>query len=168
MIVTNDEGLSPYIASLDRLYGECFDGFRFNESDPAELRALVSSGTEVVSHAAIKRYRYDFITDPQAATWILGYVCTGGAWRGSGHASRCLEELFGAIQSRAWIMVLNCKQSLAGFYEKWGFETIAERASYDRNGGVVVDDDPVMAKCSTPELRTAIARNAVLHLGEEF
>lgn len=168
MILTNDDGLTPYVASLDKLYGECFNGLRFTQSDPAEIRSLISAGSEVISHAAIKRCRYDFITNQQVATWILGYVCTSSAWRGGGLASRCLAELVDALQPRSWIMVLNCRPPVARFYEKCGFEIIADKASYDRNGSVAIDDDPVMAKCSDPELWAAIARKPVLHLGEEF
>ena len=168
MIVKNDEGLAPYTASLDALYIECFGGLRFSESDPAELRSLLAIGADVMSHAAIKRYRYGFISNRGVATWILGYVCTDGAYRGRGHASQCLLELFDALQSREWIMVLNCKQAVAGFYEKCGFEIISDKASYDRNGKITIDDGPVMARCSAPELKSTITRNTILHLGEEF
>lgn len=168
MIITNDEGLAPYTAPLDKLFIDCFDGLRFRESDPAEIRSILAAGPDVISHAAIKQCRYDFISNPGVATWILGYVCTDRGFRGRGHASRCLCELFGALQPGKWIMILNCKQAVAGFYEKCGFEIIADKASYDRNGTISIDDDPVMAKCSAPELKSAIARNAILHLGEEF
>jgi GNAT superfamily N-acetyltransferase len=168
MIITNDEGLAPFTASLDNLYRDCFDGLRFCESDHAEVRSVLSAGHDVISHAAIKQCTYNFISDSGVATWILGYVCTDREFRGRGHASQCLLELFDALQSQAWIMVLNCKRTVAGFYEKCGFEIIADKASYDRNGKISIDDDPVMAKCSTPELKTAIVRNTILHLGEEF
>jgi predicted acetyltransferase len=168
MILKNDEGLAPYTASINKLYIDCFDGLRLSESDGAEIRSLIVSGPKVISQAAIKQYRFNFISDPRIDTWILGYVCTDSAFRGRGLASQCLRELFDEVQSGDWIMVLNCKQVVAGFYEKCGFEIVAEKASYDRNGKISIDDDPVMAKCSNPELKSAIARNTILHLGEEF
>jgi GNAT superfamily N-acetyltransferase len=168
MILKNDEGVAAYTASLDKLYIDCFDGLRFSESGPAEIRSLLTAGPRVISHAAIKQCCYDFISDPRIAAYILGYVCTDSAFRGRGHASRCLRELFEALGPREWIMILNCKQTVAGFYEKCGFEIIADKASYDRKGILAIDNDPVMAKCSTTELKSAIARKSILHLGEEF
>lgn len=168
MIITNYDGLAPYTASLDKLYIDCFEGLRFSESDPAEVRSILAAGQDVISHAAIKKYRYDFISDPRVTTWILGYVCTGGAHRGRGLASQCLRELFDELNPGVWIMVLNCKKAVVGFYEKCGFKVIAEKASYDRNGTISIDDDPVMARCSSPELKSAIAGKEILHLGEEF
>jgi predicted GNAT family N-acyltransferase len=172
MIILNDQGLGPYVPAIDKLYRDCFDGLRFSESDRAEIRSILNAGEEkaLISHAAIKQERYGFVKDPSATTWILGYVCTNGAFRGRGYARSCLVELFETLRLRAhpWIMVLNCKRHVVRFYEKCGFETIAEKASYDRNGKISVDDDPVMAKCSAPELMSSIERNAVLHLGEEF
>jgi GNAT superfamily N-acetyltransferase len=173
MIILNDEGVAPFIPAIDDLYRSCFDGLRFSESDPAEVRSLRLSETGgLVSHAAIKRYKYDFIKDPAISAWILGYVCTEAASRGRGYARECLDEIFGELkrsqEQRPWIMVLNCKQNVVRFYEKCGFEIIAGKAGYDRNGSIEIDDDPVMAKCSAPELMTSIERKDVLHLGEEF
>lgn len=168
MILKNDDGLSPYAGSIDNLYRDCFDGLRLGESDPAEIRSLLTAGSKVISQAAIKQCRYEFIGNPLIATWILGYVCTDSAYRGQGLASQCLRELFDELHSGSWIMVLNCKKSVVGFYEKCGFEIIAEKASYDRNGSLSIDDDPVMARCSSPELKSAIVGKEILHLGEEF
>jgi len=171
MIIQNDAGVGSFVPAIDKLYDECFDGLRFSESDPAELRSFFfNTAKTLCSHAAIKRCRYDFINAPRATTWILGYVCTPRALRGRGYASHCLGELFEALRrlGAPWIMILNCKPDRVPFYEKNGFETIAEKASYDRKEGVTIDDDPVMAKCSTPELMATIAKGPVLHLGEEF
>jgi GNAT superfamily N-acetyltransferase len=169
MIIQNERGLDRFAASLDALYKASFDGLCLNESNPAEIRSLLSNGADVVSTAAIKQCVFSFISaPPEVATWVLGYVCTSGAMRGRGHASQCIGELFDALEKSEWIMVLNCRPGLVPFYEKNGFATIAPRASYDRNGVVTIDDDPVMARCSAPELWSMITKNEVLHLGEEF
>jgi len=171
MIFCNDTGITPYIAGIDALYRASFDGLTFAESDPAEIRSLLfSENGDLAGHAAIKQNRYDFIKNAGQSTWILGYVCTDRAMRGRGYAMQCMGELFAALLARPqlWIMILNCRPDLVGFYEKAGFEKISDTASYDRQGRLVVDNDPVLAKCSVPELKAAIVPGTILHLGIEF
>jgi predicted N-acetyltransferase YhbS len=162
MIIQNERGLNPYIESLDALYVACFGGLRFAAAPRADWRSILIQDGALVAHAALQERVFE-LPDVTLKGCILGLVGVQPTHRGQNLGLLAVREVLGCVHAP---VVLNCGQSLTTYYGKLGFRALSPQASYERNGEIEIDPDPVMV---WNEAAYSLAKQyAVVHLGTNF
>lgn len=149
-ILTGDHVPARWCASLNELLASCFGGMKLDDMPPATQRAILLQGEQVIAHAAVQAREFPLPGGP-AAGFILGCVCTHPQARQKGIGTAVTHTVLENLDIRlGQFVVLNCGEGVTGYYAKMGFERIAERAEYTRNGRREVDPDPVMGMSLLP------------------
>jgi predicted GNAT family N-acyltransferase len=155
-------------ASLDALIALCFGGMNLKNLPPATQRALLLQGEQVVAHAAVQARVFP-VAGKSLRGFVLGCVCTHPDARQKGIGTVVTQALLEKLDTR-WgqFVVLNCGESVTGFYAKMGFERVAKQAEYTRTGRREVDPDPVMGMCLMPGFDIQLLRCEPFPIGEDF
>lgn len=101
--------------------------------------------------------------------WFVGAVCTTPDRQRNGISSDLLRVAHQDLrQQELPFAVLNCAESLIGFYVGVGYSVVADRGTYLRGGRAVTDNDPALAIAFSPEFDFSILHCASFPFGFDF
>jgi predicted GNAT family N-acyltransferase len=168
LILNGNEVPAHLYTSLGALITGCFGGMKLKDLPPATQRAVLLQGGQVIAHAAVQARVFPMTAGPLPG-FILGCVCTHPDARQKGIGTAITQSLLAKLDIRLeQFIVLNCGESVTGFYAKMGFVRVAEQAVYTRNGQREVDSDPVMGMGISPSFDVRLLRYDPFPLGEDF
>jgi len=118
---------------------------------PANQRWLAWMDRRLVAHVAVQR-RWFIVNGRYYEGWFLGAVCTAPEFQRRRIATELLRITHAGLRrEEVAFAVLNCGESVVGFYARSGYKRIADRGTYLREGVAMIDDDPAMAISLTPD-----------------
>ena len=122
---------------------------------------IVSHATLIDRNVQINNFTYKAL--------LLGQVCTKKSLRNQGYGKKLLQYMvnLNCLHS-ADLILLNCGESITHFYTSNRFKIISQNASYDRNGNIEIDADPVLCFKINENIDTEILVTETIHLGEDF
>jgi GNAT superfamily N-acetyltransferase len=162
MLIHDSDITTGQSAELQQLISLCFGADSHSPIAKAALRAIqVDSG--IVGHAAINVRQYS-LEGALTAVALLGCVCVHPGYRGRGIGHTLITELHRATPLP---FLLNCGKPVVGYYSQLGYVVIADAATYDRDGAVQLDLDPVMGFANGLPVSMHF-HDVPFHLGADF
>ena len=161
MLLRNGDMQAEQLKQLRELFQACF-GAESLCSRPATLRAIHSSG-RINAHAGVAVRRIPLSAALEKVA-LLGLLCVHPDARGNRLGHDLVRELHAAVQLP---FILNCGASLVPYYTQMGYVLISAAASYDRDGIVEIDEDPVLYFPNGCGVEAPF-RSTPVHIGQDF
>lgn len=120
----------------------------FGQADslwPSDQRWLLRRDEQLIAHVAVQQ-RWFIVNARYHRGWFVGAVCTDPAFRQHGYASHLMQQVhLDLANEHLGFALLNCGEQRVRFYERLGYQRIANRGLYLRQEGHEIDDDPALA-----------------------
>jgi len=160
---------SHHLGFEDQIFVESIlrNSFSFTTIPEADRHLLVRHRNHPIGYCALTSRRFK-LGQNEEELFLLGFFTIELAYRLQGIGTALLQYCLELSRSlRVSGVILNCGIDVVVFYESVGFRKISDRASYTRDGKLMIDDDPVLFYSF--ERRFEDFRNTeCVHFGTDF